>query len=406
MFHLDPALINKKNKKPFLPLFIGHILLLCILPTPTISQNGANKTTVLNTSVCKDYVKFEFSSDSGKSLTLTHNPITLEKKSIKTVRASSGWFSLSKSACHIIQMGSKENILELGTQEAHFVFSVSGTSTDFNKITIVATFDPSSDGDSSSNEKIFNSVQEYLQISSNESGILGYKKDSTFFVVIPKKLGPFNTSFFTSTLSCPATSSISSDVIRLNCLFEGGKPEEYFVNQASYSVGTWMLVGIITFYFVFLLASDDEMNMNNENLRNNVMTLHPVYSIFMAGTPQFTKGSRYCQLTITVSIIYLASTLIFYFGRNDPNFSFIAVLITSVICGLIAAWSVTYITGFLLKRARDVDRDFLNDINKEFSGTELKELREKHERDLYVRYYEYYTICGILVLACVIGKCV
>lgn len=404
MFHLAREQINKKNRKTFLTLWLGTLLLLGLFPGRGQSQDATNVTTILNESVCKEFITFKFNSDSGESFTMAPNPFSLDDETITATASDSSWFNLAKGVCHSIQMGSKENVLALGSREGHFSFSVNGAGTTFSQVTIVGTFDEKSDGTVATSEDIFNSVKSYLQTSSSETGFVGYLKNSTFFLVIPKKLGTFNLGTLEGSVDCPASETISSDLIRRNCSFEEASPGEYFINQASYSVGTWMLVGLITLFFIFLLASDDEMNMNDEHLRENPMTLHPVYSIFKAGSEQFTKGSRYCQLTVAASLIYLVSTLVFYYSRDVAGFSFLGVLATSVISGLAVAWTMTYVTGFLLKRARDVDRRFLVEIQQEFSGTQLKSIREQHERDLFVRYYEYYTVCGILVLASVIGK--
>jgi hypothetical protein len=164
-----------------------------------------------------------------------------------------------------------------------------------------------------------------------------------------------------------------------------------------------MLVGIITLFFIFLLASDDEMDMSDENLRNNVWTLHPVYSIFKVGTDQFTKGSRYSQLTISVSMMYLAGGVIYSQTAGNKNFSYIGILTISVLCGLVLAYVTTYFTGCFLQRARNVDRRHYVEMQQEFSGAQMKEARDRYERDSFVRYYEYYCISGVIVLTVVIG---
>ena len=385
-YHLKTAQIPKKIT----------LLLICSL----LITKATTKTTVLNTSVCKDLTKFEFNGGASDGFTIDRDPITLENSKI-TASGSGTSPKVFSSNCHVIQMGTKENeqVFETSAREIHFTYNASGSS-DFDTIVLVAQYNM---GGVNSHQvsDVFAKYQEILQDKATNAGYLGYTSGKTMYILLPNSLGTFNLE---GNNTCEADSTISGDsIIRRNCLFDGDNLSEYFVNEASYSVGTWMLIGLTCFFFIMLLGSNDEMNMNNENLKNNPMTLHPIYSLWKVGTNQFTKGSRYAQMTVSLTIIYLTSTIITVETIDNNSYDFIVLLFASAICGIIAAWIVTYFTGFLLRRARNVDRAFLDDIDNNFSGTDLKEKKEQYERDSFVRYYEFYTVCGIIVLTVVIG---
>ena len=377
------------------PKIIAFFLISTLLIT-----NATAQTTVLNTSVCKDTANFSFSGVAADGFSIDKDPWTLDSGKITATSTSS--IKRFSSNCHVIQMGSKDNEISLGTsaREIQFEYNASGAS-NYDKIVLVVQYkmEGSSTNDVSD---VFTAYKRLFQEKATDGGYLGYIADNTLFILLPTSVGSFNLD---GTETCPAESTISGEnnIIRRNCLIGGTDLSEYFVNQASYSVGTWMLAGLICFFFILLLGSNDEMNMDNGSLRNNPMTLHPLYSLWMVGTDQFTKGSRYAQMTVSLSIVYLISGIITADTIDNNSYDFVIVLFTSAITGLIIAWIVTYITGCLLRRARNVDRDFLRKINDNFSGSGLRDLREQYERDSFVRYYEFYTICGIIVLATVIG---
>ena len=388
---------TKSRQKHSLPLTITTLVLALLIPQSFCT------TTILSTSVCRDYIKIDF---NDYALSMPMNPVDLEETSFTATPGILDDGILFTSQCHILQMGAKENEISFGTQpkEVHFELSYNGSFDGFDKIILVGIFDQVNTEKLSTKTDIYESIRSYLHNTKN-AGYVAHVKDSKLYMLVPKSLGKFNLNA-SSAVACPTKkSSITGDkVIRRNCLLEDTQASNYFINQASYNVATWMLIGIICFFFIFLIGSDNTVNMNNDNLRNNPMTLHPVYSIFMVGTEEFTKGSRYCQLTVAITSMYFVNGLVLYSTHGSNEFDFEGILFFGTVCGLVFSWVVTYVTGCFLKRARNVERMFLVEIQQNFSASKLKDSKEKYARDSYVRYYEYYFICGLYILTVVIGK--
>ena len=378
---------------------LAQAKILFLFLTLFFLQSTLSVTTILNTTICKELTKLSFGSQNSPSFTISHDPITFEDTEVVATSGGSSSIFTFSSSCHVVQMGSKDYVINFGQtpREVRFTFSVTSQH-DFDKIVFVGVYDQVSTGDSARADDLYAATQTYFE-TAHEGGYVAYLDGKTLFMVIPKSLGEFNYDA-SSGAACSATVKTISgdDVIRRNCLFGNTDLNEYFVNQASYNVGTWMLIGTIFFFFLFLIASDNEMDMGNPDLRNNPWTLHPVYSIFMVGSEQFTKGSRFCQMTVGLVMMYLSGGVIYSQTKDRSEFSFIGILTISVLVGLILAYIMTYITGCLLRRAREVDRNFLQSTRGEFSGAEMRDLRDQYDRDTFVRYYEYYTFCGLIIL--------
>ena len=377
------------------------INMIFLLLTSFLISKGTSLTTVVSKSVCQYIANFSFSGMYQDSFTISQDPVSLND-TIVNLSASINTPKAFTSSCHVIKMGSSDNEISFGTSAREIQYEFTATdSSNFSKIILVGIYQFEGTGTNNEND-IFLAMKNKLQDEATNEGYLGYTSNSVLYIMFPKSLGKFN---FEGSQLCPTEPSTQeTTVIRRNCLLGGTDLSEYFINQASYSVGTWMLLGLICFFFCLLLGSSDEMNMDNENLRDNVLTLHPIYSVFMVGTDQFTKGSRYCQMTVSLTMMYLISGIIINSMKDTNSFDFTGLLFVTTICGIILAWIITYITGFILQRARNVDRDFLEDVKNNFSGSDLKTAREQYQRDSFVRYYEYYCICGLLVLISVIGN--
>jgi hypothetical protein len=387
----------KPRTKPAFSMMLQG-LFMCLF----ISHSFAT-TTIFSTSDCKDYIDVTF---TDQTLTFSKNPVNLDEVLVTANADLLSDAMVYTSACHVVQLGSTSNAINFGTnpKEIRFEMSYLGSFDGFDKIVLVGIYDQDNTKKANENSDLFASIRSIIGTPSHY-GIIAYVENSKLYIVAPKSLGKFNLDL-TQAQSCPATAkSVTGDkVIRRNCLVEGGSYEDYFINVTSYNTGTWMLLGILWFFFILLNGTENSVNMANENLKENPWTLHPAYSIWMVGSEQFTKGSRLCQMTVSMTMIYMVNGAVVYSTHDKSEFNYEGILLFGVLCGLFAAWIVTYFTGFFLQRARNVDRRFLIEYSQEYSGIELRDLKEKYKRDTYVRYYEYYIICIIIVLAVLISK--
>ena len=366
-------------------------------------QQSLSVTTILNTTVCKEFIPITF---NGNTMSMSVNPVDLEETPFTATPGVLNDAEMFTSSCHALQLGTKDNVISFGTnpREINFELSYSGSFDGFDKIVLVGLFDQDNTASVSTKEDLFGGIRSYLS-SPGPKGIVAYVADSKLYMLVPQSLGKFNLGSVQGSVCPTEASEVKGDaVIRRNCLMAGSESSQYFINQASYSIGTWMLIGIIFFFFFFLIASDNTVDMNNRNLQSGSLTLHPLYSLYVVGTEQFTKGSRYSQMIVGVCSLYLCGGVIYFQTQKSGAINFEGILLSSTVCGLILSWIMTYVTGCLLRRARNVDRMFLVEVQQGFSGADMKESKEKWERDSFVRYYEYYTVCGMYVIAVVAGR--
>ena len=401
------TLISKKFNQTCAKLFALALALL-IPVTQGAGRLNSNK-------FCKGFTEFTFNTDANNfpnnttTMVLDHDPVDLKwgdfRFKLNQSDQTSGIHGYS-DVCHDLYIGGSKTKLEIGTnpKEVRFNFAVElqyDIPKRYNMIALTGLYN--SAGTTKTDLEVFSMIRDALNKNSHEGGFVGNVHNQVLHLIIPYSLGSFVLGSGNN-LSCDHKSeAISEDnIIHGNCLVDGVAVDKFFVNQASHNVGMWMLVWLIFFFFLTFILFENKTDMSNDSLRDQAMTLHPIYSIWMTGSERHTKGSRLTQLMIQIISIYLVSGVLTH--KFWDSWTQGELIGAGMGIGIVGGWIMSYFTGFLLWRARNTAREYYKVRAKSMSLEENKLSREKYERNKYVRYYEYYIFCIIFVFGILIRK--
>ena len=400
-----------QNEKSFSRQILTLTLILC-----SLLHSSSSIITVLGDQICRDIIDFtpnsittNFPSESH-TLSMSRDPKTSKEIKLDFEMLKSNPIKKFPGVCTEVSNGTILNKMKTTTSTSELQITYKYTasslkSKNFDEIVVTAFLDVTSgSGDTKTLFDVYKDIKTNLNTSTDSSGLIMYIDTKKLYVIIPTIFGPYTAinEAGAQNTACPGTAATfkGESVFRSNCLV-GGDLKDYFINQASYSIATWMLCLIICVFFILLILSSNIMNMDDDNLRNNRMTLHPIYSLWMTGTEQHTKISRLAQVFVELTINYFVCAIIVFHDTDNTDENLLGM---GIGLGLVAGWIVTYFTGCLLKRARNTDKKYLEDRGSELSGENIRHLREEYERSKFVRYYEYYILCILIVLSIVIGK--
>jgi hypothetical protein len=343
-------------------------------------------------------------------MTMKTDPISNETIDLELEMTASP-VSLSTTSCHSIELGAASLKLPSGStpSEIKYKYTVKTNPNNFSKfkeVHLIAFFSPVSTGTKVSLFSLQQTVESKLNKTGSIFGFAGYLDGDVFNIVLPETLGEvFLDGAGSSSESCGSVEKVikGDDVVRRNCVLASADFDKWFVNQASYNIGTWMLIGVSTIFFILLILTENSMNMNNENLRNNPWTLYPFYSIWKIGSQQHTKISKLTQMFIPIATFYLVFGLLVKYQFSSWGSG--TVLGAGIGIGLVGSWVVSYIAGLLLRRARALDVKYLEDRKQYEDDKDMKlKVRETFERKKFMVYYEYYLFAILYVLGILVGK--
>lgn len=404
MRHLISKTFNANNSKIF-------ALVVALFASFTVSTGRLNSNQY-----CKGFTEFTFNTNTNNfpnnttTMRLDHDPVDLKwgdfRFKLNQSNETSGVHGYS-DVCHDLYIGGSKTKVEIGTnpKEVRFNFAIDlqyDVPKRYNMISLTGMYNSS--GETKTDLEVFEIIRDALTKNSHEGGFVGDVHNQELHIKIPYSLGSFVLSSGNN-LSCDHADGevIEEDeTIHGNCLVDGIAVDKFFVNQASHNVGMWMLVWMIFFFFLVFILFENKTDMSNDNLRDQALTLHPVYSIWNTGSERYTKGSKFTQLYIQVASIYLVSGVLTHKFNEDWTQG--ELIGAGMGIGIVGGWIMSYFTGFLLMRARNTAKEYYKIRVKSMSLEENKLSREKYERNKYVRYYEYYIFCIIYVFGILICK--
>ena len=402
-----------QNNKSFSRQILTVTLILCSV----LHLSNSAIITVLGDQICKDIIDFSPNSTTenfpskSQTLSMSHDPKTSKAIKLDLEMMESNPIKKFPSVCTEVSNGVLTNKMTTTatTQEMQITYKYSASSLkseNFDEVVVTAFLNiTSGSGESKTLLDVYKDIKTNLDTNTASSGLIMYIDAKKLYVIIPTLFGPYTAVNATGAqeTSCPsAAATFKGDaVFRTNCLV-GGNINDYFINQASYSIATWMLCLIIVLFFILLIFSSDVMDMEDDSLKNNRMTLHPIYSLWRTGTEQHTKISRLAQIFVELTINYFVCAMIVYYCHAKESDG--TILGMGIGIGLVSGWIVSYVTGCLLNRARNTDKKYLEDRQAELSGENIKHLREEFQRSKFVRYYEFYIFNIVIVLSIVISK--
>lgn len=379
--------------------------------------NHISTNITLNvTSVCKELNMLSFTTSetnypsSSNTMMMKTDPISNETIDLE-LQMTDAPVSLFTSSCHSIELGAESLKLPSGAtpSEIRFKYKVKTNPNNFStfkEVHLVAFFTPVTSDSKISLYLLQSNVESKLNKVGSTFGFAGYVDGDVFNIVLPETLGDVSldaTGSASETCGTVVQTIKDDKVIRRNCVLDSADFDKWFINQASYNIGTWMLIGVSTIFFILLILTENKMDMNNESLKNNPWTLYPFYSIWKVGSEQHTKISKLTQMFLPIATFYLVFGILvkYYFSSWGSG----TVLGAGIGIGLPMSWVINYILGCLLRRARNLDVKYLDDRKRYEDDKDQKlKIRETFERKKFMVYYEYYLLAILYVLGILVGK--
>jgi len=154
--------------------------------------------------------------------------------------------------------------------------------------------------------------------------------------------------------NCP--SSASPESYWYNCIVEETELSDYFKSSATKNWAIWLMVFFIMGYFLTTALQDDEMDMYFH--KEEVWSLHPVYSVRHHVSDWFTKNQRMAILFMQICVMstYLA-LFTRYFHDENLGLRLTVFPFSSAFVGILVA----YISGYLLDRYYGTYRTFCDE---------------------------------------------
>lgn len=408
-------MLKNTKTKNFSNMFCSSPIVKCIMMMILLNQIST-MITLNVTSVCKELNILTFNTSetnypsSSNTMMMKTDPISNETIDLELQMTDSP-VSLSTSSCHSIELGAASLKLPSGAtpSEIKFKYKVKTNPKNFSKfkeVHLIAFFSPVSSDTKTSLFLLQQTIESKLNKTGSIFGFAGYLDGDVFNIVLPETLGDVSLDGTGSaSQTCDSVDKVIKDdnVIRRNCVLASADFDKWFINQASYNIGTWMLIGVSTIFFILLILTENSMNMNNINLRNNPWTLYPFYSIWKVGSQQHTKISKLTQMFIPIATFYLVFALLVKYQFSSWGSG--TVLGAGIGIGLVGSWIISYISGLLLRRARNLDVKYLEDRKQYENDKEMKlQIRETFERKKFMVYYEFYLFAILYVLGILVGK--
>eukprot|EP01015_Nassula_variabilis_P001121 TRINITY_DN1060_c0_g1_i18.p1 TRINITY_DN1060_c0_g1~~TRINITY_DN1060_c0_g1_i18.p1 ORF type:complete len:278 (+),score=48.51 TRINITY_DN1060_c0_g1_i18:65-898(+) len=167
---------------------------------------------------------------------------------------------------------------------------------------------------------------------------------------------------------------------------------EYFELKIRHNWGLWVLIAVITVYFVLAIGSKKDTEKVGPQFRNNAYTLHPFYSIYYVGGEFFTKASRITIMFVGVSVKVLGMAIIHYLVEEQDRESILWLLVGPAIAA-VASSIPQYIFGIILR------------INLGYQKEKIMKKQKNEEDDSYSiegSYFIFYLLAILSVLAALI----
>ncbi len=352
---------------------------------------GTTLTQVkLNTedNYCENFVKFETDKrDNANSDGIEDVELIWDRDIRDSKKRDERYFYLEKSSlvyrtvnCYEIVKGSNakdtfENTFEISFKEED----------SFNMITLVA---PAILDNSTS---LANSVDSILTAvnTPGTTGQFAYEEGDNVVVVLQNPVKINNNEI--TQLPCPNN---PSDFYWFNCLAnDEAKLTEYFRNQITYNYALWLFIFLMMGYFMIAIFLSYTMDSYYD--KEEVWSLHPVYSINNIATGIYTKRARLTILFLEIlSITMVSACMTKYLDQ-----SLVIRLIVYPLAGIGMGIIVAYIAGFLLNRYYNSYRDYFAEIKVAESLEQRNYALEGFEKQSYQTEFVFYLFCSLIAIA-------